>query len=110
MSRTLAVILALLVVPGCTNLQLKRSTVDQASTLTDLQYRQVLSNLAMFSKNPSAIPFHINVRDGSAQIADTGSAGLIGGFGRSMGYLASGTPSLSGSRTVVDQWSMVPIT
>jgi plastocyanin len=103
-------ILLLWALPGCTNLQLKRSTVDQASTLTDLQYRQVLSNLAMFSKNPSAIPFHINVRDGSAQVTDTGSVGLIGGFGRSMGDLASGTPSLSGSRTVVDQWSMVPIT
>ncbi len=110
MSRTLAGILALLLLSGCTNLQLKRSTLDQASTLTDLQYRQVLSNLAMFSKNAEALPFHINLKDGSAQIADTGSLGVLGGFGRSMGYLSSGSPSISGSRTVVDQWSMVPVT
>ena len=103
-------LLLLWALPGCTNLQLKRSTIEQASTLTDLQYRQVLSNLAMFSQNPAAIPFHINVKDGSAQVTDSGSAGIIAGFGRSMGYLAAGTPSVSGSRTVVEQWSMVPMT
>jgi plastocyanin len=95
---------------GCTTTQLKRSTLNQASTLTDLQYRQILSNVAMYSENPHALPFHINLRDGSAQITDSGSAGVIGAFGLSMGRLSSGTPSISGSRTIVDQWSMIPVT
>src|SRR3954464_4139801 len=53
---------------GCTGLQLKRSTIDQASTLSELQYQQVMNNLAMFAGNPAAIPWHITIKDGSAQV------------------------------------------
>ena len=32
---------------GCANVQLKHSTVNQASTLSLVQYQQILDNLAM---------------------------------------------------------------
>ncbi|MGN6136329.1 MAG: hypothetical protein ACTHOU_17735, partial [Aureliella sp.] len=38
--------IALLFLNGCQHLQLRRITTRQASTLSDLQYRQVLDNLA----------------------------------------------------------------
>ena len=80
---------------GCvfTDWGLRRSVVTQASTLTELQYQQVLGNLAMMSLDPDAVPTHINIRDGSAQIQDNGVI--------SSASPASLYPSLSGSRTVV---------
>jgi hypothetical protein len=91
-------------VAGCslTERRLRRGVVTQASTLTELQYQQVLGNLAMMSLDPDAIPSHINLRDGSAQIQDNGSI--------STASPATVFPSATGSRTFVAQWSMIPVT
>ncbi len=89
---------------GCswTNLRLRRSVVNQAGTLTELQYQQVLGNLAMMSLDPDALPTHVNLRDGSAQIQDNGSI--------SSASPSTSFPSVLGSRTVVEQWSVIPVT
>jgi hypothetical protein len=89
---------------GCslTDWRLRRSVVTQASTLTELQYQQVLGNLAMMSVDPDAMPTHVNLRDGSAQIQDNGSLSSASPY--------SLFPSAIGSRTVVAQWSMIPVT
>lgn len=89
---------------GCTltNWRLRRSVVNQAGTLTELQYQQVLGNLAMMSLDPDAFPTHVTLRDGSAQIQDNGS---ISSASPSNIY-----PSVLGSRTVVEQWTLIPIT
>ncbi len=100
----------LIVCSGCTSLQLQRSTINQAGTLSDMQFQQVLNNLAMFAGNPSAIPWQIDIKNGGSQVADFGSAGLAGSFGRMMGSLAYGAPSVIGSRTVVEQWGTAPVT
>jgi hypothetical protein len=91
---------------GCTSNRLLRGTIEQAGTLTELQYQQVLNNLAMFCANPGAMPWHVNVRDGSTQIADVGSAQYVGDWHRAFGS----HPTILGSRTVVEQWSMSPVT
>jgi hypothetical protein len=95
---------------GCTGHQLRRTTVSQASTLTDLQYQLVLDNLAMFAANPSALPWHVNLKNGSSQVADSGAASLVGSWGTMMSRLATGTPGVNGSRTIVEQWGNVPVT
>ena len=96
----------LIALPGCTATRLRNGTIDQASTLTELQYQQVLNNLAMFCDNPSALPWQVNLRDGSAQVADVGSASLLLDLHRAI----VSHPSLLGSRTVVEQWGMSPVT
>jgi hypothetical protein len=98
--------LALISGAGCTSERLRFSTIEQATTLTDLQYQQVLSNLAMFCWNPSAMPWHVNLRDGSAQVADLGALTI----GAELAGTSKATPSLLGSRTVVEQWGMTPVT
>lgn len=100
--RLLFLALAVVALGGCTNHQLRRSTIGQAGTLTELQYQQVLNNLAMFANNPSAIPAQIALSDGSAQVTD----GATGGVFASLGDTSGGGVS----RTVVEQWSMRPIT
>lgn len=104
------VIPLLMVFPGCTYMRLQHSITDQATTLAELHYQQVLNNLAAFSLNPDIIPSHVSIRDGSAQIQDFGQLALGSSFGRQMGDLATGSPTLTGSRTVVEQWGVSPVT
>jgi hypothetical protein len=95
-------ILGLLAACGCTYLPLARRTVKQGSTLSGLQYQQVLDNLAMFACDPDALAWHVKVTGGLVQVADQGSAGILpSGAGNPL--IA---PSLSLVRNVVGQWNV----
>lgn len=99
----MALILASLT--GCTSTRLRQRTVHQAATLPDLQYHQVLNNLARFAANPSALPWHMNLREGTTQITD----GISGGAAVDLGPPTNTLPQLFGSRTVVAQWGLTPV-
>jgi len=104
----IAVLAALLAVAGsagCTSIRLGQRTIHQASTLPELEYQQVLNNLALFATNSAALPWHVNLRDGTTQITDSVSAGAAVDIGPPSNTL----PQLFGSRTVVVQWGMVPV-
>ena len=60
---------------GCAYVQLRKSTLRQASTITELQYQQVLNNLAMLSYDPFALPTMLALKNGTAQVADSGKRG-----------------------------------
>jgi hypothetical protein len=97
---------------GCTFAQLRNSTVNQGSTISDIQYQMVLRNLASFAENPWAVPWHLSITGGTTQVADAGTARIapLWDFTRIRGNeLFQLAPSLSGSRTVVQQWSTNPI-
>jgi hypothetical protein len=91
---------------GCTSDKLKRSTVNQGGTLAEINYAQVLTNLAMFCSNSEFVPSLVTLRDGSCQIADVGSAQYMGDWHKAF----KSQPSILGSRTVVEQWGMSPVT
>lgn len=94
---------------GCTHVALERRTVKQASTLTDLQYKQVLDNLAMFACNPDALPWHVKLKGGTVQIADQGSGGFIADIaGAAGGEVTRLIPSAGASRGVLNQWDVAP--
>lgn len=97
---------------GCTHTALERRTVKQASTLTDLQYKQVMDNMAMFAGNPEAMPWHVKVKGGLIQIADQGNVALGAEFpipvvGEAVTKLF---PSAGAQRGVVGQWDVDPAT
>src|SRR4051794_41871249 len=75
MRRIILALAALALVSGCTTDRLRQRTVRQGGTLPELQYQQVLDNLALFSLNPAAIPGHVNLREGTTQITDSISFG-----------------------------------
>jgi hypothetical protein len=90
---------------GCTSVRLRQRTIHQGSTLPELQYQQVLNNLAQFATNPAALPWHVNLREGTTQITDSATAGAL----VDLGPPAATQPQLFGSRTVVEQWGMSPV-
>ena len=93
---------------GCTSLRLERSTANQARTLTQLQYQQVMNNLAMYFVDPWAVPSQVGLRDGSTQVADAGAAGFLGQT--DLAHKFASSPTINGSRSVVEQWGMLPVT
>jgi hypothetical protein len=114
MKRTLLTLNLLILIgaAGCTNTQLRKSTLDQGSTLAETQYQMILRNLASFAANPSAIPWHLSIVSGTAQVADSGNAhsNFLPQFSpfRGNNWFEWGT-GVTGSRTIVEQWSTNPI-
>jgi hypothetical protein len=103
--RTAVLALALACLFGCTSGRLRQRTINQGKTLPELQYQQVLDNLALFAANPSALPWHVNLREGTTQITDS----LSGGAAVDLGPPTETLPQILGSRTVVAQWGMSPV-
>ena len=101
----IALIASLICLTGCTSGRLRQRTINQGSTLPDLQYEQVLANLALFAVNPSALPWHVNLREGTTQITDSATAGAL----VDLGPPAVTQPQIFGSRTAVAQWGMSPV-
>jgi hypothetical protein len=91
---------------------LRTTTVNQGSTLADIQYQMVLRNLATFAENPWAVPWHLSVTVGASQVTDSGT-GHIGFLWNVTNIHTAGlfqpNPTASASRTVVQQWSTNPI-
>ncbi len=90
--------------------------MNQANTAVDLEYRQVLDNLAMFCLNRDALPSLVTLKTGASQVGDTGTLGFLGVTGFATGdnvpinTSLGSSPTLSGTRTIVDQWGSQPIT
>jgi hypothetical protein len=106
------VVFVLLTIAGCTDTQLPISTINQGATLADIQYQMVLRNLATFADNPSAIPWHISITSGTAQVADAATAhsSFVANFPRkALNRFFEWAPGISGSRTIVQQWATNPI-
>jgi hypothetical protein len=70
-TRGLLVAVAFTLASGCTNVALRNSTHGQASTLTELQYQMVLTNLATMAANPGNMPWHANMSGGATQMTDS---------------------------------------
>jgi hypothetical protein len=92
---------------GCTHHQLAHSTLQQAGTITDLHYKQVLSNIASYHTNAEVLPHFAVVGTGGTSVSDQASANaelewVTGNIFRQM-YVPGA------SRTVDEQWTMAPV-
>lgn len=111
MKRTAILIVCTLTLTiGCTHVSLQRRTLKQASTLTDLQYQQVLDNLAMFVCDPKTTPWHVKLKGGTVQIADQGNLGfeanLASAISAEVKHIYS--PSVGAQHGIVNQWDVEP--
>ena len=55
---------------GCTHIALRNNTGRTTNTLADLQFQQVLDNLARFHDNPDTIPSFAVATSGTVSIND----------------------------------------
>src|SRR4051794_3835710 len=92
---------------GCTHRQLRRSTLSQAQTITDIQYDQVLTNLAMVRANPDVLPYFAVVGTGGTGVSDQGTASTELEWDTMT--LARKMFGLNASRQVEEQWTMAPL-
>jgi hypothetical protein len=113
-------LLVLPLVGGCqTHLSLRDNTVRTTATLTDLNYQQVLDNVALFVANPSAMPSIAVINAGAVTVADQKSINANATYAPTITFeqqAGSGLPILSlllnpsGSRNVTENWSLAPVT
>lgn len=115
-TRIVLVVLGLVFSSGCTACQLRRNTVNQARTITDIHQQQVLNNLAMFVYNPNSMPCFAYPTQGTSQIINITSGGYTQGFAYAgMGpragqfLLNSLGITLNGSHEANEAFTMVPI-
>ena len=91
---------------GCAHTHLRWNTVKQAQTLTDVYEKQVLDNLAMFACNPDALPYFAYPSQGSADVNDRGSLGIVGDPRSSFFKQID----LDGTREMKGGWTLSPVT
>lgn len=92
---------------GCTHAQLRRSTLAQGATLSDIQIQQVLDNLAMQAAKADALPYFALSSSGSAQVSDGGSASPSLEWDATT--IVRETLGFDASRQVTEQWSLVAV-
>jgi hypothetical protein len=97
-------------VTGCTHHQLTRSAVLTTGTVMDIQYRTVLTNLAMLSCHPEALPSHVDLVDGVVQVNDEAAFGTSGGFTTTGSQFGIERYGPSGRRQVSEQWGTEAVT
>ncbi|HEY4406557.1 MAG TPA: hypothetical protein VGN55_18080 [Xanthobacteraceae bacterium] len=131
-ARITGICIGSLCVYGCASSQLNTNTLDLASTVGDLQTRQILFNLSLVLDNPGAIPTHVDLSGGNASTTNsiTPTAGsplndAIGSVGQvtktvantvttatqsqSTASRASGTVGISASDAWSQSWSYNPV-
>jgi hypothetical protein len=118
-ARTL-VLAVVVTVGGCqTHLALRDNTVRTCTTLTELNYQQVLNNLAMFVANPSALPSVAIVNAGTVTVADQKTYNASATYAPTLTFAQQGggaLPILSllvspgAQRGITENWSLVPVT
>src|SRR4051794_24198106 len=118
--RPVCVLVVLPLLAGCqTHVNLRNNSVRTTETLADLNYQQVLDNIAQFTANPSAMPSVAVFNAGTVTVTDqkTANTNATGVPTISNAQQAgSGLPILSLlinpglSRTLTENWSMAPVT
>ena len=117
--RTAIPLLILLICSGCrTHLVLRDRTQETAATLTDLNYQQVLDNVARFVCNSATLPSVAVVNNGTVTVSDQGSLGGVGTYSPTLGgfqqiggfpiFNILANPNVSHNLT--ENWSMAPVT
>jgi hypothetical protein len=92
--------------------------METTSTITDMNYRLVLDNVARFERNASSLPSIAIVNGGSVLVSDQGSFGSSGTYTPTIvrADQIGGFPIFnlffnpSVTRNLTENWSMVPVT
>ncbi len=90
---------------GCTHVQLRRNTIRQSETVSDIYTQQVLDNLAMFALDPNSLPFFAFPNQGTNQVTDRGAAS----FATQWKFDALRMFGFDAEREMQEAWTTEPI-
>jgi hypothetical protein len=109
MRQPVLLFLLVLVQAGCTAQSARRNTIAQTETWTDIQYRQVIENLAMVANNPDVLPCY-SVQDyGTTSIQD--KVGISGNVNINPAHVAgTGFIDPTASRQISENWTLTQVT
>ena len=119
MCRAVVLLLGLSTLSGCTHVALRKDTVRTTNTLTDLQFQQVLDNVARFHDDPDTVPSFAVTTAGTVSVLDTAGAGVSPTYSPTLTFTQQGGGALpilsllfpfTASRAVTENWSLTPIT
>jgi hypothetical protein len=114
-------LLALLpVLGGCAaHASLRDNTARTAATLTDLNYQQVLDNVALFVANPSAMPSVAVINSGTVTVTDQKAYNTSATYSPTLPFRQQGGGALpiltllfnpSVQRMLTENWTVAPVT
>lgn len=92
---------------GCNTTQLRYTSRQQARTALDLQYQQVLDNVALVHVDPEALPSFALVDQGTVLVDTTATASVVGTW--SPFAIVSSVLSGGGQRHFSGNWVLKPI-
>jgi hypothetical protein len=107
------------VLGGCTHVTLQKDTVRTTNTLTDLEFQQVLDNLARFHDSPDTMPSFAVATAGTVSVLDTTGAGVSPTYSPTLPFSLQGGGALpvlsllfpfSAQRAITENWSLTPVT
>jgi hypothetical protein len=93
---------------GCMDDQLRFSARRTMNSLPDLQYQQVVENLALIASNSGHLPYLAVVGQGSIQVTDNGNSSL--GLTMAPKHVTTGLLNIGASRNVTGTWVLGTIT
>ncbi len=101
-------VLVLVFSGGCLNRQLELTTRRTVNTLPDLNYQQVMDNLAAVGSNPGLLPYLAVAGQGTIQVTDNGNST----FGLTMPFRSptSEVLGMGASRNITGTWNLGTIT
>nr|WP_143548104.1 hypothetical protein [Rhodopirellula sp. SM50] len=103
----LVAVLMVVLTCGCTHVQLRKNTIRQSETLTDIYEQQVLDNLAMFASDPGALPFFAFPNQGGTDVTD--SFGADGNLSFSSDTFTGAGLAGAGGRGMSESWTLTPV-
>jgi hypothetical protein len=119
--RAWLLVLALLpALEGCaTHAYLRDNTTRATETLTDLNYQQILDNVAMFVSNPAALPSVAVVTSGTVTVTDQKAYSTSATYSPTLLFSQQGGGALpiltllfnpSVQRQLTENWTVTPVT
>ena len=104
---------------GCTQIALRNNTVRATNSLTDLEYQQILDNVARFQCNPDTVPSFAVATSGTVSVNDQAGAGVSPTYAPTLTFASQGGGALpiltllfpfSAQHTLTENWTLTPIT
>jgi hypothetical protein len=108
MPRLAISICLLFIISGCAHVPLRRNTLKQSQTLSDLLEQQVLDNIALSIAAPHSTPYFGLPKGGSTQMTQSGSSTVS--LSWNPRTLVSEVLGITGGGALTENWTLEPVT